>query len=302
MQGGPLADDTSMALCLGDSLLSTRRASGGLGGPMWDPADVMRRFSRWYLDGVNSHNGVCFDIETTTAAALHRFLDNPAMPVAGISHPTQAGNGGLMRLAPVVAGYAHDADDVALLGVARESCRLTHGADEAVDACAAYALLLKGALRGVPRADLLTPRYPPVVGGAASSAAPAAGEATPAIARVVVRASYHAGGRDGVGIRGTGYVVNSLKAALWTVWSAADYRDAVLRAANLGDDADTTAAIAGALAGALWGEEGIPSEWRAKLAWADRVGRMGEELEGAAAARAAAMAAEVAGGEAGGRR
>lgn len=67
--------------------------------------------------GHNSHNGVCFDIGATTAAALRRFLAEAATPVAGIAHPSQAGNGGLMRQAPVVAAYAHDADDAELLGV-----------------------------------------------------------------------------------------------------------------------------------------------------------------------------------------
>lgn len=290
---GEWTDDTSMALCLGDALLPGHHASGGVGGPTWEPADVMRRFTAWYRDGSNSHSGKCFDIGATTAAALRRFEADPSSPVAGVAHPDQAGNGGLMRMAPVVAAYAHDADDGALLAVARESCRLTHGADEAVDGCAAYALLLKGALRGVPRGELLSSSYPPVAGGGAAGSPPPPPWA-PAIAQVVGGATYRAAGRNGRGIRGTGYVVDSLEAALWAVWSATDYRDAVLRAANLGDDADTTAAIAGGLAGALWGEDGIPPAWRAQLAWADRIGQMGEELEGAAAARAAAAPAGVA--------
>ncbi len=66
-------------------------------------------------------------------------------------------------------------------------------------------------------------------------------------------------------IRGGGYVVHSLEAALWAFHGAADFREAVLKAVNLGDDADTTGAVCGQLAGAFWGETGIPDEWRQGL-------------------------------------
>ncbi|MBA3982590.1 MAG: ADP-ribosylglycohydrolase family protein, partial [Acidimicrobiia bacterium] len=72
-------------------------------------------------------------------------------------------------------------------------------------------------------------------------------------------------------IRGTGYCVDALEAALWAVAGAADFREAVLLAANLGDDADTTAAIAGQLAGARWGASGISQRWRQRLTASDRI-------------------------------
>ena len=88
-------------------------------------------------------------------------------------------------------------------------------------------------------------------------------------------------------IRGTGYCVDALEAALWAVGGATDFRDAVLRAANLGDDADTTAAIAGQLAGARWGWSGIPAAWRDRIVAGDRIaaiaGRLFDLAVGAAA-------------------
>ena len=72
-------------------------------------------------------------------------------------------------------------------------------------------------------------------------------------------------------IRGSGYVVEALEAALWSLANAGSFRDSVLVAANLGDDADTTAAIAGQLAGAIWGVDGIPRSWLDRLAWRDRI-------------------------------
>ena len=79
-------------------------------------------------------------------------------------------------------------------------------------------------------------------------------------------------------VRGSGYVIHSLEAALWAVGNAEDYRQAVLLAANLGEDADTTAAIAGQLAGALWGAQGIPEPWLACLAWRDRITELADRL------------------------
>ena len=89
-------------------------------------------------------------------------------------------------------------------------------------------------------------------------------------------------------VRGSGYVIHSLEAALWAVGKAQDFREAVLLAANLGEDADTTAAIAGQLAGALWGESGIPEDWLAKLAWRDRITDLADRLHDLSLIRRAA--------------
>jgi len=72
-------------------------------------------------------------------------------------------------------------------------------------------------------------------------------------------------------IVGSGYVVKSLEAVLWAFHDANNFREAVLRAVNLGDDADTTGAVCGQLAGAYWDESGIPKEWREGLAWPEMI-------------------------------
>ena len=79
-------------------------------------------------------------------------------------------------------------------------------------------------------------------------------------------------------IRSTGYVLHTLEAALWSVHGAADARQALLRAANLGEDADTVAAVAGQFAGAIWGESGLPRDWLDKLAWRDRITQLSMQL------------------------
>jgi ADP-ribosyl-[dinitrogen reductase] hydrolase len=238
---GQWTDDTAMALALADSLL----ARGGL-----DEQDLLRRFLAWYERGAYSCTGTCFDIGITTREALARFrrsgADHP-----GPTDPDKAGNGSLMRLAPVALRFRRDR--AALRDAAARQSRTTHGAAEAVDACIAFAELLADAIAGAPREAVLRPRPGPYAG---------------AIGAIMAGSWRGKARRD---IRASGYVAHALEAALWCVAQAEDFRAAVLLAANLGEDADTTAAIAGQLAGALHGATGIPAEWRARLAWAGRI-------------------------------
>lgn len=139
-----------------------------------------------------------------------------------------------------------------LRDVAARQSRTTHGAAEAVDACVAFAEVLADAIEAAKRSEVLRAR----TGFAGGIESIMAGSW-----RGMRRASVHS----------SGYVAHALEAALWSVGASGGYREAVLRAANLGDDADTTAAIAGQLSGALLGACGIPQDWRARLAWADRI-------------------------------
>ena len=246
--GGPFAlppgawtDDTAMALALADSLA----AAGTL-----DCRDLMDRFVKWWRNGEYSCTGTCFDIGNATRGALDRYM-RTADPLAGSADPRTAGNGSLMRLAPVALRFWNDRPR--LTDTAAGQSRTTHGAEEAVDACRAFAELLAEAIAGMPRADLLAPR--PF-------------EGAPAVAGIMA-GSWR--GRARNEIRSSGYVVHTLEAALWSVARTGDFRNAVLLAANLADDADTVAAVTGQLAGALYGLSGIPDGWLDRLAWRDRL-------------------------------
>ena len=152
LQPGQWTDDTSMALCLAESLLECR---GG------DPVDQLGRYLRWYRDGYLSSTGQCFDIGNTVRAALEKFAVT-GEPWCGSTAPRSAGNGSLMRLAPVPMYFALDPE--AAIGQAAISSRTTHGAATAVDACRYYAGLIVGALQGVDKYELLTTRYSPIPG------------------------------------------------------------------------------------------------------------------------------------------
>jgi len=249
LRAGQWTDDTSMALCLAASLVE----QGG-----FDPADQMARYVCWQTEGYLSSTGACFDIGNTVAGALGRFSET-GDPYSGSTHPRSAGNGSIMRLAPIPMYYVNDLAQVERY--AGESSRTTHGAQEAVDACRLFGVMIARALRGEPKEDLLFANDLP--------------DLAPAIADIA------AGGyRDKTWdeIVGSGYVVKSLEASLWCFWRSENYRDAVLLAANLGDDADTTAAITGQLAGAYWGAAGIPEDWLEKLAMREYIEELARYL------------------------
>ncbi len=241
LEPGQWTDDTSMALCLAASLVE--RCA-------FDPADQMRRYLDWRRHGYMSSTGRCFDIGNTVSAALERYAAS-GDPFAGSTDPSQGGNGSLMRLAPVPLACASRPD--AAIELAGEMSRTTHAAPEPVDACRYYAGLIVGALSGVPKSALLGRCFHP------SRGAWADGELSPAIERVASGSFLH---RSPPQVRGTGYVVDALEAALWAFAGSEDFPGGALAAVNLGDDADTTGAIYGQLAGAFYGMQAIPEAWR----------------------------------------
>ena len=241
LPAGAWTDDTAMALALADSLAASE---------MLDCRDLMDRFVAWWRNGDYSCTGRCFDIGITTRRALTRYR-RTGDPFAGSTDTKSAGNGSLMRLAPVALRFLHDRPR--LVTTATDQSRTTHAAEEAADACRAFAEMLADAIAGAPRATLLSSR---------------SFDGAPAIAQVLA-GSWR--GRARHTVKSSGYVVDTLEAAIWSVARTADFRGAVLLAANLADDADTVAAVTGQLAGALYGLNGIPERWLEQVAWKDRL-------------------------------
>ena len=225
LQPGQWTDDASMALCLGYSL---NECSG------FDAHDQMTRYVRWWQEGYLSSTGACFDIGVTVSKALQKF-QRSGEPFAGSTDPHTAGNGCIMRLAPIPLFYFPDMDAAAKY--AAESARTTHGAVECLDASRLLARILVRALQGAPKEQVLY------------------GDATTFTGAPKIEAIARGDYRDKAAsqIHGSGYVVDCLEAALWCVQRTESFADAVLLAANLGDDADTTAAVCGQVAGAYYG-------------------------------------------------
>jgi ADP-ribosyl-[dinitrogen reductase] hydrolase len=196
------------------------------------------------------------DIGITVRQTLDNYRQT-GNPFSGPVSRHTAGNGSLMRLAPVPLFFATDPRQA--IEYAAESSRTTHGADAAVDACRYFAGLIIGALRGVPKSELLSPYFYPLSDSDFWRKQPL----EPKVAEVAA-GSFKT--KTPPAIRGTGYVVESMEAALWAFDRSQSFREGALLAVNLGNDADTTGAIYGQLAGALYGVEEIPKEWRTKLA------------------------------------
>ena len=238
-----------MALALADSIASVG----------WDLNDQARRYVAWWQKGEYSVNGRCFDIGITTRSALSRFMQTGDARTSGDPSERASGNGSIMRLAPVSIRYASlFPDDLEeLVRYLIESSLPTHASPQCLSACAYVGLVLCGLIRGIDRQELLASNWDPLQQLRQSHAL------HPEIEKVAA-GSFRL--RKPPQIVGSGYVVKSLEAALWAFYDAKDFREAVLRAVNLGDDADTTGAVCGQLAGACWGESGIPKEWREGLA------------------------------------
>ena len=288
LEPGQWTDDTSMALCLAVSLIEC----GG-----FDPMDQMQRYVRWWREGyLSSTKRPAFDIGITVRSALSHF-EHTGEPYAGSSDPNTAGNGSLMRLAPVPMYFAGDAGDA--IDRSADSSRTTHGAEEAIDACRYFAGLLIGALKGVDKDTLLSDRYSPVEGlwersplaekiaeiadGSFKHRNPPEcffNETLPSLASHLSKKTCLSIKSEGgtQKIKGKGYVVKSMEAAIWAFYKSGDFREGALLAVNLGDDADTTGAIYGQIAGAYYGVESIPSEWRERLTMLTEITGMADSI------------------------
>ena len=253
LKPGQWTDDTSMALCIADSLLAQGR---------YDSFDVMERYQRWFSKGYRSSTDRCFDIGGQVRAALFAFEREQRVPVTA-ERTTSAGNGAIMRLAPIViAGFEHR-EIREIVATAGLSARETHYSVEAEAGTEVFAALLVGALLGWAPEHIIN------VGWA--STGPAFDEMA---ARVIStdpaeRASWEA--------ETSGYIVNGLRLAVHGLLDFPSFKDATLAIANMGGDADTNAAIYGQLGGAFYGIEAIPASWRSTL-------YQGEEIDALARA------------------
>lgn len=245
LRPGQWTDDTSMALALADSLLSVGE---------YDPTDLMDRFVSWWKEGAYSSTGTCFDIGVTTSSALDMYIAL-GRPEIGSHSPDTAGNGSIMRLAPAVLYGFPDVDTAADIAV--RQCKTTHGAAECLEACDIMARILVSHIWGRPIEDF--------------------------------RGRYHSSGIKNIASRGwtgksrdaiksTGYVVDTLEAALWADARTENFEQALILAVNLAGDADTIGAVTGQICGARYGMAGIPKRWLEKIHDLDVIVDMAERL------------------------
>ncbi len=254
---GAWSDDGAHALCLMESLL----ACGEL-----DTRDLLSRMSRWFREGHLAVEGIVFDIGNGTREALVAFDSGCDPERCGSDDELANGNGSLMRVLPLALWHVgRQESDETLVAEAMRQSRITHGHLRAQLCCALYCLWART-----------------LAGGAGGDSATAEGrerawhEAVGSLASVVPSESISpvewahevkvvCGPAAPVEGGGSGYVVDSLQSARWAL-QGEDYRAVIQRAISLGEDTDTTAAVAGGLAGLCWGTQGVPPTWMEHLA------------------------------------
>lgn len=228
---GETTDDTRMATDLARCLVATDPP---------DMADLAGRFAAWLRERPK-------DIGTTTRHAIERFVAGDAWDVAGqttldaLGAEKTASNGSLMRCAPVAIRFADDPERLRRVSI--DSSRVTHAEPRCVWSCVALNQGIAHLLSGGDRTGLVDAAVDRVEVGD------------------VVDAVRSAPERSAADLDGRGYVLNALAIAFWAVLSTDSLEDAVVAAVMVGDDTDTNAAVTGALAGALYGAEAIPSRW-----------------------------------------
>ena len=257
LKAGEWSDDTSLALCLAESLIEKQG---------FDPIDQLSRYTKWYREGYLSINGRCFDIGITTMKALHKF-EKTGKPYCGSKSEYSKSNGSIMRLAPVPLFYFSDPKEA--IEKSGESSKTTHMNQLVVDACRYMGGLICGAVNGTNKKKLLSKRYSPINGYWEDNLL------SNEIDEVASGSFKH---KNPPEISGSGYVVNCLEAALWAFYNTENFEDGCLLAVNLGDDADTTGAVYGQIAGSYYGETGIPIKWRDKLGKFDLINSYIEKL------------------------
>ena len=245
---GQWTDDTSLALCLSESLVETKG---------FNLVDQLDRYLLWYRHGHLSSTGECFDIGNTTSMALNEY-ERSRNPKSGPTAPHTAGNGSLMRLAPVPLDYSNRFKES--IEKSGESSKTTHGAIEAVDSCRYMGALIAGAVNGYRKSDLLSSNY------SKDSQYWNENPLCPAVADIA-KGSFKE--KSPPLIKGGGYVIDCLEAALWAFHNSESFESGCLLAVNLGDDSDTTGAVYGQLAGAYYGASRIPKDWLDVLAKRD---------------------------------
>lgn len=279
LEPGQWTDDTSMALCLGYALLDGHNVNNVSDSLKWSEAQL-NNYVDWYKNGYCSSNGYCFDIGGTTRIALQNFIRDGIL--RNNDHFLDSGNGSLMRLAPIPIYYnANNVEEFTTLVYASDlSSSTTHASELCRQSCIAFSVLLNRAINGPVELDGIEPdvaknkikllNFPPALWD---------GLVTNNLVLDIMNGSYQNKTRDK--ISSSGYVIDSLEAALWCFWKTDNFRDAILLAANLGDDADTVAAITGQIAGAFYGLDGIPDEWVQKITDKDEILQLAEDLHNA---------------------
>lgn len=255
---GTWSDDTSMILCTMDSIIDK--------GINYD--DQMQRFSRWLWDAENTAHDEVFDVGGTTKHAIFKYVKKIPALECGETAENTCGNGSLMRIMPtalyVLGQYESEKLDDRTVDIIHSTSKCTHAHPKCQVACGIYCSVVFHLSKGGKLEDAVST-------GIESALQYYRSKEEYAAVLPEFESLREIGKRSEEDIRSTGYVVHTLQAALWCLLNTKGYPQCVLRAVDLGDDTDTTAAVAGALAGIWYGAKHIPAVWELKTAKCEEI-------------------------------
>lgn len=249
LPAGAWTDDTAMALCLAESLIKH---------PRLDLKDLLDRFCLWASKGANTSTGVCVGIGQNTLRVLGNYHRKGEL-LAPETRQKSDGNGALMRLSPVAVRHWQSPADAKR--IAELQSRATHFSDISAAACEALVLILASLIRGDAWEQAAMPDPP---------------DHWQENIKAIAYENWAE--RDRESIYSTGFVVHTFEAAMWAVDTTNSFKEALLKAVNLGDDADSVGAVTGQLAGARYGLSSIPRNWIDLLVQRERLETLGEQL------------------------
>lgn len=253
---GSWSDDTSMTLCVADSLCRG-----------FDLDDMMKKFSQWRSKHSYTANGVVFDIGRCCRRAINQYWDGMPAEFCGDSSLHGNGNGALMRMLPIALYQCHcsTADDAhleAFLTPIHAASSITHAHEIGLICCGLFSLTIREWLQHEGSGTSLLDIARSAFEKGKQTYAQMGGNFT-----VYINDPAYFDDPGNLTekmpeeLPSWGYALNTWNIALWSLLTTDNYRDCVLKAVNLGGDADTNAAVAGALAGVIYGKEAIPHEW-----------------------------------------
>lgn len=256
---GTWSDDTSLTLALVDNLLAD--------GDRPDLECIAWGFTEWYDKAAYTPHGKVFDVGNATAAAIKRLKKGVAPEKAGGADERDNGNGSLMRVAPLAFYMFGIRDAEERFRIVRDVSSLTHAHEWSVAACYIYVEMLNKLRMGRKKKAAYAELREDFARGV-----PFISKAT--LAKFVRILENDISLLPEEEIRSSGFVIDTLEAALWCFLTTDNYKDAVLKAVNLGEDTDTTGAVTGALAGLAYGLGSIPREWLDQLAGREEIQRI----------------------------
>ncbi len=265
MPAGTWTDDGSMTLALLDSIREL---------DVIDLEDIMTRFVDWYEDGEYTQYGEPFDMGNTCSRAIEKFeMEHDAMTCGGRSDRSN-GNGSLMRIIPAcLYAYEKKMPEADAIKMIHEVSGLTHNHLRSKMACGLYYFCAKAIL---DEDGTLAERLQNGMDEGFAFYESDISNLTELAHYGRLRDLKEFAETDAAEIKTTGYVVDSLEAAIWCLINTDTFKDCLLKAVNLGDDTDTVGAIAGGLAGLYYGYEAIPADWLEAIVKRDIVEEMCE--------------------------